>query len=114
MLVKHITVGQVQSFIDIVSYLQFMTGETVLTAESQQPEVYVDKVNNTEEKYIVILACKTYVHAILVGLGEGKELTATLTGICTPEIWKAQYGVKGIYPLSSMSLQDHRRTRNER
>ena len=68
---------------------------------------------NKRKKYIVILACKTYVHAILVGLGEGKELTATLTGICTPEIWKAQYGVTGIYPLSSMSLQDHRRTRYE-
>ena len=71
-LVKHTLVGQVQRFIDIVSYHQFMTGETVLTAESQRPEVYVDKVNNTEEKSIVILAFKTYVHPILVGLGEGK------------------------------------------
>ena len=32
---KQIPVGQFQWFIDIVSYLQFVTGETVSTAESQ-------------------------------------------------------------------------------
>ena len=32
---KHINKGQFQWFIEIVSYLQFVTGETVYTAEPQ-------------------------------------------------------------------------------
>ena len=45
--------GQFQWFIDIVSYLQIVTGETVLTEESQRYEFREAKVRNTKEQYVV-------------------------------------------------------------
>ena len=41
---NHIPVGQFQWFLDIVSYLQFVTGETVFTVELQRDEVHASKV----------------------------------------------------------------------
>ena len=79
---KHIPAIQFQWFLDIVSYLQFVTGDTVLTAESQQYEVHASKLQNNKEKSIVILAFKTYVAPILGGSEEGKELPTPLTAIC--------------------------------
>ena len=102
---KHILLGQFQWFIDIVSYLQFVIGGTVLTAESQRDEVHSSKVRNKKEQSIVILAFKTYVSYILGGLEEVKESTAPLTDIHTPEIWSAQDGVWGVYLQSSKSLK---------
>ena len=52
--VKHIPLKQYQLFIDIVSYLHFVTRETVSTAESQKYEVHVAKVWKTNEQYIFI------------------------------------------------------------
>ena len=51
---KHIPVGQLKWFLDIVSYIQFVTGETVYTAESQQDEVHAAKVRKTKAQSIVI------------------------------------------------------------
>ena len=64
----------------------------VFTAESQRDEVHVAKLRKTKEKSIVILAFKTDVPPILGGLGEGKELTTSLTAIRTPELWNAHDG----------------------
>ena len=47
---KHINEGQFQWFIDIISYLQFVTREMVSTAESQTDEVHTSKVRKTKEK----------------------------------------------------------------
>ena len=41
---NHIPVGQFQWFLDIVSYLQLVTGETVSAEESQQDGVHAAKV----------------------------------------------------------------------
>ena len=70
---KHIPVRQFQWFIDIVSYLQFFMGETVLTAESQKYEFHAAKVRKKKDQSIFISAFKTDVPNILGGLGEGKE-----------------------------------------
>ena len=66
---KHIPEGQFHFFLDIVSYLQFVTGYTVSTEELQRDEVRAAKVHNTKEQYIVFLAFKTDVPPILGGLG---------------------------------------------
>ena len=71
--VNHITVGQFQWFLDIVSYLQFDTGGEVSTSESQQDKVHAEKVWKTKEQSIFTLVFKTDVPPILGGLGEGKE-----------------------------------------
>ena len=41
---NHIPVGKFQWFLDIVSYLQFVTGGVVSSLESQQDEAHVSKV----------------------------------------------------------------------
>ena len=41
---NHIPVGKFQWFLDIFSYLQFVTGEIVSTVESQKNEAHVSKV----------------------------------------------------------------------
>ena len=46
---KHITEGHFQWFIDIVIYLQFVTGDTVSVAELQRDEVHTEKVRKTKE-----------------------------------------------------------------
>ena len=60
--------GQFQYFVEIVSYLQVVTGETVSTAESHRETVHVDKVRKTKYQFIVISEFKTDVPPILVGL----------------------------------------------
>ena len=40
--------GQLKWFIDIVGYLQFVTGETFSTAESKKYGVHVAKVRKTK------------------------------------------------------------------
>ena len=65
---NHIPVGQFQWFLDIVSYLQFFTGETVSTAESQRGEAHAAKVRKTKEKSIAVSAFKTDVPPIMGGL----------------------------------------------
>ena len=47
---KQIPVSQFHRFIDIVSYLQFVTGETMLTVESHQYEVRAANVRKKKEK----------------------------------------------------------------
>ena len=83
---NHIPVGQFQWFIDIVSDLQFMTGDTVSTVESQRYKVHTTKVRRTKDQSIFISDLKTYVLLILEGLGRGKKLTTPLTDIHTPEL----------------------------
>ena len=102
---KHIPLGKFQWFLDIVIYIQFITGETVSTAESQQDEVHAAKVRKTKGKSIIILAFKTDVLPILGGFGEGKELITPLTDIRTPKLWNSHDGVRGVYPRASKSLQ---------
>ena len=46
--------GQFQYFIEIVSYLQVVTGETVSTAESHREKVHVAKVRKTKYQSIFI------------------------------------------------------------
>ena len=46
---KHIPAGQFHWFLYIVSYLQFVTGETVSSTESQTDEVHASKVWNMNE-----------------------------------------------------------------
>ena len=94
---NHIPVGQLQWFLDIDIYLQFVMGETIWTAESQQDEVHASKVRKTKEQCIVVLAFKTDVHPILGALGEGKESTKPLTDIRTPELWNAHDEVREVY-----------------
>ena len=110
---NHIPVGKFQWFLYIVSYLQFVIAETVSTAEWQQDEVHATKVRKTREKLIVMSTLKTDVPPIFGGLGEGKESTTPLTAICTPEMWNAHDGVRGIYPRASKSLQYQRLKLNE-
>ena len=69
---KHISVGQFQWFLDIVSYIQLFTGETASAADSHRDEVHVAKVRKTKEKSIFIPAFKTDVPPILGGLGKGE------------------------------------------
>ena len=97
---KHPLEGQFKWSIEIVSYLQFVTGEIVLNADSQRNEVHVDKAHRTKEHQIIISALKTDVPPVLGGPVEGKESTTTLTEILTPELWNAQDGVRGIYHRS--------------
>ena len=77
----------------------------MLTAESQKDEFHAAKTQKTKDKYIDISYFKSYVPPILGGSGEGKESTTPLTAICTPEIWNAHNGVRGVYPRSSKYLQ---------
>ena len=51
---NHILGGQFQWFIYIVSYLHFVTGETVSTSDSQKFEVHTAKVRKTKEQSIII------------------------------------------------------------
>ena len=81
-------------------------GETVSTAESQQYEAHAAKVRKTKEKLIVISDFKIDVPPILGGLGEGKESTTPLTSTLTPGLWNSHYGVRGVHPKASKSLQD--------
>ena len=49
-----ISEGQFQWFINIVRYLQFVTGETVSTLEFQRDKIHSAKVRKTKEQFIVI------------------------------------------------------------
>ena len=49
-------------------YLQFVMGETVLTAEYQCDGVHAAKVRNTKEQFILISAFKTDMLPIMGGL----------------------------------------------
>ena len=64
--------GQFQWLIEIVRYIQFMTGERVLTVEYQNYELYTAKFHKKKEQSIIILAFNTDVTPILGGLGYGK------------------------------------------
>ena len=86
---KHITEGHFQWFIDIVIYLQFVTGYTVSTAESKR-----DKENNRAIDYY--LSLKKDVPLIFGVLSERKELTTPLTAIRTPELWNSHDGVRWV------------------
>ena len=66
---KHIPVGQFQWFIDLVSYLQFVKGETVLDAEFQRDEVHPTNVWNEKDQSIFISEFKIDMPPILGGLG---------------------------------------------
>ena len=81
---KQIPEGKFQWFIDIISYLNFFTGEIVSMAESQRDEVHASKVRKKYQS-IFISTFKTDVPLILGGLSEGKEYTNPLTSIRTPE-----------------------------
>ena len=61
--------GQFQWFINIVSYLHFVTGGTVSTLYSQRDEFHAVNVWKTKEKYIFISAFNTDIPPILGGLG---------------------------------------------
>ena len=100
--------GKFQWFIYIVSYIHFITGETVSTLESQRYEFHAAKVRKTKYQSIVILAFKTDIPTILGRLGEGKEISTLLTAIQTPELWNAHDGVRGVYPRASKSLHNQR------
>ena len=105
---NYIPVGYFQWFIYIFSYLQFVTGDTVLTADSQQDEVHADKVRKTKEGSIVISAFKKDMPPILGGFGEGNESAISLTAICTSDLRNSYDGVMGVYPRASKSLNYHR------
>ena len=45
---KHIPEGHFQRFIDIVSYLQFFTGETMSTVELQRDKVNAEQLSKTK------------------------------------------------------------------
>ena len=64
------------------------------------------KVRNTKDQSIVISTFKTDVPPILGGLQRGDELTTPLTAIRTPKLCNSRYGVRGVYPRASKSLQD--------
>ena len=68
----------------MVSYIKFVTGETVYTLEYQQDEVHYDNVINTKEHSIVISLFKTDIPLIMGGLVEFKESSTTLTIIKPP------------------------------
>ena len=69
---KKIPEDQFQWFIDIISYLQFVTRDTVLTVASQRDEVHAYKVWKTKGQSIIIFTFKAGVPPILGGLVEGK------------------------------------------
>ena len=50
----HIPEGQFKWFIDIVSYLKFVTGETVSTVEFKRDKVHATKIRKIKGQYIVI------------------------------------------------------------
>ena len=80
-----------------MSYLQFVTGDTESTSESQRDKVHSTKVRKAKYQYIVIPTFKTDIPPILVGLGEGKEIFKPLTDIRTPELCYVHNGVRGVY-----------------
>ena len=51
-----------------VSYLNFITGENVLTIYSQVDKVHADKVWKIKEKFIIIYSFKTDVLLIIGGV----------------------------------------------
>ena len=106
--VKAHTSGAVQGFIDIDSYLKFLTGETILTADSQRDKVHAGNMHKTKEKSILISSLKTDLPPILGGLAEGKESTTSLTSIRTTEIWNDHYVVRVVYPRAAKYLQNQR------
>ena len=69
---KHIPEVQFQWFIDIVSYLQFVKGETVSNLESQRNELHMSWVRKMKKQSIIISAFKTYLPTNIGGLGEEK------------------------------------------
>ena len=94
-----------QWFIYIVSYIQFVSGETVSTAESHNDEVHAKNVCTTKEQSIVISAFNTDAPLILGGLVEVKESYNLITETCMPTIWSDHDGVRGVLPRLSKSLQ---------
>ena len=68
---NHILLGQFQWFIYIVSYLHFVTWETVLTVESQKDDVHDSKEKKRKEQSIFVSAFKIDVPPILGVLEEG-------------------------------------------
>ena len=75
--------------------------------------MHAAKIQKTKEQLIFILVFKTDVPPILLGLGEGKELTTPLTSIRTPELWNSHDGVRGVYPRAYKSLRDYKLKLNE-
>ena len=49
-----------------------------------------------KDKSIFILAFKTDIPQIMGSMGEGKEISAPLMAIRTPEIWNVHVGVREI------------------
>ena len=105
---EHVPESQVQWFIDIVAYLQFITGQIVIPRQCQIDEMHATKVRNTKENSIVIYYFKTYNPPVLGGLSEGKESITPLTVIRNPYLWNKNYRVRGVYPRASKSFQDKR------
>ena len=46
----HVTEGQFQWFIDVVAYLQFVTGGTVIPRESKLDDMDPEKSNNNKDQ----------------------------------------------------------------
>ena len=67
--VRNLQGGQLEWLIYIVSHLQFVTKETVPTAEYQRDEVHPVKVINPKENSIVISTFNTDISPILGVLG---------------------------------------------
>ena len=58
--------------------------------------MHAEKIRNMKDKSIFILAFKTDIPQIMGSMGEGKEISAPLMAIRTPEIWNVHGGVREI------------------
>ena len=104
----HISEVRFLWFIGIVRYLQLLTGETVLTDESQRDEFSEANDRNNKEQYIVISAFKKYVPPTMGGFGEGKESATPLKAIISTEWCNVNGGVRRVFLRASKYLQYHR------
>ena len=96
---------QFQWFIDIVSYLQFVTGKIVSTYESQRDEVHATNVRNTKDQNIIISDFNMDVPPLLGFLGKVKETLTPQMAISMPELQNAHENVRGLFPRAYKYLQ---------
>ena len=104
----HIPEGQLQWFIDIVAYLEFITGNKVSPRESHLDYMHAAKVRNAMEQSKIIYHFKIDTSSILGGLSKVKDYTIPLTKIRNLKLWNTRDGVRGLYFMASKYLQYQR------
>lgn len=105
---KSIPDGEYQWFIDLVTYLQFVSSEVVTREASQQGEIHEARVGRTAEQSTLISAFRTEVPPVFCLGAVADSKCDPLSAIASFSQWDAGDSIHGVLPRCELSLKDQK------